>query len=133
MSTPKLVVLDDEQDLAGFVCDVAEQAGFFAQPFHRAEAFKSDYQGDADVIVLDLVLPDVDGVEIIRHLAATGCKAQLILVSGFDDSVLHSAQNLVIEQGLPFCGSLSKPFRKDDLSSLLEKITLLTQDSIDGQ
>lgn len=127
MTSPKLVVLDDEKDLAGFVCDVAELSGFSTQSFNRADAFKSNFRDDADVIVLDLLLPDIDGVEIIRFLAETGTKAQLILVSGFDDGVLHAAQNLVIEQGLPLIGSLSKPFRKNDLSSLLQKASTDTR------
>ena len=129
MAAPKLVVLDDEIDLAGFVCDVAETVGFFAQSFNRANDFKNGFKGDADVIVLDLLLPDIDGIEIIRFLAETKCKSRLILVSGFDEGVLHSAEKLVLEQGLPFIGSLNKPFRKNDLSILLEKFTNTT-DSI---
>jgi len=129
MAAPKLVVLDDEIDLAGFVCDVAETAGFFAQSFNRANDFKNGFKGDADVIVLDLLLPDIDGIEIIRFLAETKCKSRLILVSGFDEGVLHSAEKLVLEQGLPFIGSLNKPFRKNDLSTLLEKFTNTTDSS----
>ena len=122
MAEPKLVIVDDEHDLAGFMRDVAEIAGYQTEMFHRANVFKNDYDGDADAIILDLLLPDIDGVELIRYLAEKDCEAQLILVSGFDDGVLHSAQKLAIEHGLNFLGSLSKPFRQHELLGLLENV-----------
>jgi len=121
---PKLIVVDDEPDLAGFVSDVAEQAGYLTELFHQAETFKDAYNNDAEVIVLDLLMPGVDGVEVIRHLANINCEARLILMSGFDDSVLHSAQKLAIEHGLNFTGSLSKPFRQRELFELLNSLSI---------
>ncbi|MCF6237905.1 MAG: EAL domain-containing response regulator [Candidatus Marinimicrobia bacterium] len=73
--------------------------------------------------MLDLMMPGVDGIEVIRFLAERGCDAQLILVSGFDPAVLHSAQKLATEQGLNVFGSLSKPFRYDDLHQLLSGLS----------
>jgi EAL domain-containing protein (putative c-di-GMP-specific phosphodiesterase class I)/FixJ family two-component response regulator len=123
MSNRKLIVIDDEHDLAGFVCDVAQQRGFQTESYHHADLFRQNYQGDADVIVLDLFLPGVDGIEVIRFLAGMNCKAGLILISGFDSGVLHSAQKLTVEYGLNFIGSLNKPFRYPELVALLNTLT----------
>jgi EAL domain-containing protein (putative c-di-GMP-specific phosphodiesterase class I) len=49
--------------------------------------------------------------------------AGLILISGFDSGVLHSAQKLAVEQGLDFIGSLSKPFRHQELFALLSNLS----------
>ena len=128
MMHPRLIVIDDEPDLAGFVADVAEQAGYDTETYHHAELFKQHYHGDADVIVLDLLLPGIDGIEVIRYLAQIGCPARLILVSGFDEGVLHSAQKLAVEQGLNFNGSLNKPFRHQELYDLLSNIIITPRD-----
>jgi len=125
MSQAKLIVVDDELDLAEFVCDVAEQSGFIAEQYNDALDFKKQYDKCADVIILDLMMPGVDGVEIIRFLAQIECDAHLILVSGFDSGVLHSAQKLAVEQGLNFSGSLNKPFRPDVLSKLLKELSIV--------
>lgn len=77
------------------------------------------YQGNSDIIMLDLMMPDVDGVEVIRYLANNNCTAQLVLISGFDKSVLHSAQELAKEQNLNFSGCLNKPFRAEQLKAFL--------------
>ncbi len=128
MSLPKLIVIDDEIDLACFVSDVATQAGFDVEQYSNAGIFKDKYTRHADVIVLDLIMPGVDGIEIIRYLAEIKCDALLILMSGFDSGVLHSAQTLASEQGLNFSGSLSKPFRANELSELLNGLYITPND-----
>ena len=124
MNRPRLIVIDDEPDLAGFVCDVAERAGFHTEQFNSARVFKEKHNGRADVIVLDIMMPEVDGIEVIRFLAEENCGAQLILISGFDSGVLHSAQKLATEQKLNYVGSLSKPFRYGDLNRLLNGLSI---------
>lgn len=124
MKQPRLIVIDDEEDLANFVAEVAEQAGFIVEQFYDARLFKEQYSQRADIIILDLMMPEVDGIEVIRFLAESGCDAMLILISGFDAGVLHSAQKLVMEQGLNFAGSLVKPFRVEALKNLLKELSI---------
>ncbi|HED16807.1 MAG TPA: EAL domain-containing protein [Gammaproteobacteria bacterium] len=127
MNQPRLIVIDDEPDLAGFVCEVAGQTGYAVEQYHNAGLFIEQYDKRADVIVLDLMMPGMDGVEVIRFLAGIDCDTQLILISGFDSGVLHSAQKLATEQGLNFAGSLNKPFRYDDLHKLLSELSIMAK------
>ncbi len=127
MNQPKLIVIDDEIDLAGFVCDVAEMAGFKTEQYNNASIFKEQYNRHADIIILDLMMPGIDGIEVIRFLAEIQCNAQLILMSGFDSGVLHSAQKLATEHGLNLAGSLNKPFRAHQLEQLLDGLIISTK------
>jgi EAL domain-containing protein (putative c-di-GMP-specific phosphodiesterase class I)/CheY-like chemotaxis protein len=121
---PKILVIDDEVDHATLVCEIAQQAGFEAEKYTNASLFMEQYNEPTDVIILDLVMPGVDGIEIIRYLANKKCNALLILMSGFDSGVLHSAQKLAKEQGLNFVSSLNKPIRPKQLKQLLKELPL---------
>jgi len=124
METAKLIVLDDEADLAEFVCMVAENCGYDAHAHTDARTFKDHYDKHTDLLILDLMMPGLDGVEIIRFLGEVKCNAQLILMSGFDSGVLHSAKKLAKEHGLNLVGTLNKPFRASELSELLGTLSI---------
>ena len=131
-----LVIVDDEPAMAELICDVANLANFSTTQYHHGKKFIDEYDGKSDVIVLDLMMPDTDGIELIRHLAKQNCPAQLILISGFDSGVLHSAQKLAQELGLNYSGSLNKPFRFDQLFSLLSDLVIVPrseQQPLDNQ
>lgn len=127
MSKPRLIVVDDEPAMADLVCEVAQQAGYECEKFHHAENFIDEFSHDSDVILLDLMMPGLDGVEVIRYLAEQKCGAHIALISGFDPSVLHSAQKLAIDRGLNFSGSLQKPFRYMELYKFLHGLSVINK------
>ena len=119
MTRRRLMVVDDEPDMGDFVCAVAEGAGFEASCVHHGREFIEAVDRNVDVLVVDLFMPDVDGIELIRFLHQEQVRTPLILMSGVDKNVLHSARELATELGLQVLGSLNKPFRKTDLVDLL--------------
>ena len=72
-----------------------------------------------DVVLLDLQMPDIDGIETIRHLAAKNCQAALVLISGYDQGVLASAEELARNYGLNVLETITKPFDLDILLNVL--------------
>ncbi len=120
--TRRLIVIDDETDMGNFVCEVAEQAGFSTRHFSDASQFMAQCPQDAEVIVLDLMMPGIDGIELIRFLAKMSCRARLVLMSGFDSSVLHAAEKLAREQHLDLAASLNKPFRQQELAQIFASL-----------
>lgn len=67
--------------------DVAIESGYDALASDRPEAFSSVYTNDIDVVVLDLMMPGTDGIEIIRFLAECGSNSSIILISGYNAGV----------------------------------------------
>jgi len=119
MTTQKLFVLDDEPDFTEFVADVAEGMAFDVSFTSNPLDFARRYSSDIDIIVLDLFMPILDGIEILRFLVDNSSPASLIFMSGKDKGVLHSAQELAFEQGMAVLGVLQKPFRANELEALL--------------
>jgi len=119
MATQKLFVLDDEADFTEFVAEVAEGMAFDVSFTSNPLDFARRYSADIDIIVLDLFMPILDGIEILRFLVDNGSPASLIFMSGKDKGVLHSAQELAFEQGMAVLGVLQKPFRASELEALL--------------
>ncbi|WP_036187435.1 EAL domain-containing protein [Marinimicrobium agarilyticum] len=75
-----------------------------------------------DVIILDLKMPEMDGIELVRHLAELKFPGQVILLSGEDERLLRAAQNLVRAHNIPVLGYLTKPVDEQKLAQLMEKL-----------
>ena len=120
MTRPRLLLIDDEPALAKFVADVATDCGFDPTLTQSNEQFRTAFLSDPpDMIALDLGMPGMDGVELLRFLAEEECKAPILIISGFDRRVLESAFRLGEALGLRMVGPLEKPARAEELEELL--------------
>ena len=79
-----LHVVDDEQNIGHLVADVATDSGFVTKVFTHSNDLQQSYDSKVDVIILDLFMPDCDGVELIRYLAQLKHDGAIILMSGGD-------------------------------------------------
>ena len=70
-------------------------------------------------IVLDLALPDHDGMELLNFLADRKCAADIILISSHGELILVQAMKLGAFHGLNIRRVLPKPFPLDDLKAAL--------------
>ena len=117
----RLLVVDDEKDICEFISFVAGNVGYAVTSITDPRDFIKEYSDDLSVIVMDLTMPDMDGVELIRHLASVDSKTGIILMSGFDMGVLHSARELADSRGLNVIGVLEKPISISDLEEMLDR------------
>ena len=124
MSKARLIIIDDEHAMTEFASDVAIKNGYEVKKFTNPLKFIRWYKNCADVLMIDLVMPEMDGIEIIRYLSSINSKAQIILISGFDSGVLQSAHLLASEHSLNVVGTLQKPFRFKELNSLFQSLNI---------
>lgn len=121
MSAPKVLVVDDEPEMADVCVTVAELAGYEATAVHSAEAFRaSDVEAYA-LLILDLSVPGMNGSKVLREMGETGSLVRVIIVSGLDQATLESTAALARNRGADVRGIMSKPVRAAQLKSLIEE------------
>ncbi|MFO7306397.1 MAG: EAL domain-containing response regulator [Gammaproteobacteria bacterium] len=118
----KLLVVDDQPDLCEFISEAARAMGFDTFAVSDPQAFRHAVEEfQPTVVVLDLQMPGVDGIELLRYLGERGSKAHVLVASGMDQRVLATAQQLGRSQGLNMLGALQKPILLEDLESTLRR------------
>jgi DNA-binding response OmpR family regulator len=123
LSKPLLAVVDDDPDLAGIVASLVEDIGFDVEIALGGKSFQKFYEKrKPDAIIMDLVMPDIEGIELLNWLSEKGCASAIIIVSGFNPQYLSVAEQLGSHGGLNIIKTFTKPVDFDALTSLLENI-----------
>lgn len=122
MPQPHLLLIDDEPALAEYLANASRASGFHPIITARDDEFREAFlKVSPEMVALDLGMP-VDGVELIRFLAAHSYRGPVLIVSGFDRRVLESAFRLGEALGLHMAGPIEKPVRLEALEELLAKL-----------
>jgi EAL domain-containing protein (putative c-di-GMP-specific phosphodiesterase class I)/FixJ family two-component response regulator len=120
-----IAILDDDLDLLDVMSDMLGENGYQSQCFHSADNFIAWCDQQADIgehlLILDLNMPGQDGIEVMRLLSQRANVPSLILMSGHDSAILHSAQVLAKERGFNLIGAFSKPVTETKLIKVVEK------------
>ena len=123
MTQPRLLLIDDEPALADFLANAARETGFDPIVTANDEEFRQEFLATPpDMVALDLGMPGMDGVELLRFLADQSYRSPVLIVSGFDRRVLESAFRLGEALGLSMAGPVEKPVRLEDLEAVLNQL-----------
>ncbi len=107
----KILVIDDEQELLNLMQNILEVEGF--QVFcasNGADGILLNERKDPDLIILDLRMPEMDGIETLHKIRKYDNKVRVIILTGYGcpDTIREAADLNISEY-------LSKPFENEDL------------------
>ncbi|MEG3618205.1 EAL domain-containing response regulator [Magnetovibrio sp. PR-2] len=120
------LVVDDEEFIRTLVERILKSLG--AENIRTAEGGKAalqtiDADGAPDIVLCDLNMPEMDGIEFLRHLVEREFKGGIAMISGEDKRILETAQELGKAQNLNILGALSKPITPPELTKLLDQFS----------
>jgi DNA-binding response OmpR family regulator len=117
----RLLVVDDEPSVCELVRRVAEQQGFEVATALTHEEYTKAYDSfRPSAILLDLMMPHVDGLAILERLGERRSTAQLVIMTGYHPELLNSSRRLGSNYALDVRGTLRKPFGATELMYALQ-------------
>jgi EAL domain-containing protein (putative c-di-GMP-specific phosphodiesterase class I)/ActR/RegA family two-component response regulator len=119
--TQKILIIDDNRDLCEFISAAADQLGWECKTTFTATTFLEALTPDTTLILLDLMMPEMDGIELLRLLGQQQCGAGIVLMSGVGKRVMETADELAKALGLHIVGHLQKPFELAQLEAMMAR------------
>jgi CheY-like chemotaxis protein len=118
--TKRLLVIDDDPRLTNIVAMTAKTLGIETvqvnDPMQALDAFVS-FQ--PCMVVIDIFMPEKDGIEVLNEILLTGIPTKIVLTSGNGEELMPLALDTMRFHGAEALAVLTKPFRRADLVEVL--------------
>jgi DNA-binding response OmpR family regulator len=126
MPEKRLLICDDEPAFGRLVKNVAEDLGYEVRVTTDGRKFMAEYDTfGPTTVILDMIMPGMDGNELVLWLAQRKCTARLIIITGYTPDYAENAKVLAQYKGLGTVTTLHKPV---EISRL--RAALASQDSL---
>ncbi|MEM7453496.1 MAG: response regulator [Planctomycetota bacterium] len=110
MDITPIHLIDDDRHVRESLCLSLRAEGFLVLEYsHPSEFIARMDSGTQGCVLTDLMMPDIDGVQLLEQVREDGSEIPFIFMTGHSD---HPAISSLIEQGLSV---LEKPFRREQL------------------
>ena len=120
MPQKRILVCDDEPAFGRFVETVADDLGYVVRLTTDGHEFMQVYETfRPSIILLDMVMPGMDGNEIVLWLADQQCSAEIIIITGYTPDYAAHAKVLAEFRGMGPVRTLRKPIDVGDLRAAL--------------
>ena len=117
LPTGKILVIDDELDLLSLLMGVLTDEGYQAfSAANGADGVRLNELENPDLIILDLRMPEMDGIETLRNIRKQDDKVKVVILTGYGspDTIRDAADLNVSEY-------LSKPFDNEQLLRVISE------------
>ena len=112
VSRPLISVVDDDESVRESLEGLLRSVGFAVKVFASAEeVLNSDHLRDSDCLILDVMLPRMNGIELHRRLVASHCETPVIFISAHEND--EAVRSRALRNGA--VDYLIKPFGEDAL------------------
>ncbi len=121
-ATARVLVAEDDPEMRALLVAVLRRDGCEVSVVHDgvqlAERLRALGQGDAlgtvDLVISDIRMPGMSGLQALAHLARSGARPAVILITAFGDSETHADAHSLGAQAV-----FNKPFDLDDLRTVV--------------
>jgi CheY-like chemotaxis protein len=115
----KVLVIDDDETFCGLLATMLSHWGYSVMTSSQAQSINLDKMTEADIIFLDMMMPGMNGFQVLDILSSHQIKSSIVLMSGAENNVLETAETFCRRNGLQLIGVLHKPFRVSDVLAVL--------------
>ena len=114
----KIILAEDDDDMRRFLVKALEKAGHHVTAFGEgASAFEEIKQATFDLLLTDIVMPEMDGIELARRAAELDPHLKIMFITGFAAVALHPDSKAPKDAKV-----LSKPFHLRDLVAEVDRM-----------
>jgi two-component SAPR family response regulator len=115
----RVVIIDDDSAFAGVLSKMVESLGHEAISKLDARISDTFEVRDSDVVFIDILMPHVNGIQVLEQFDRQNVKSAIVLMSGYDQ-FLDVAVQVAKKLDIQLSGVLHKPIRLVDVQTILE-------------
>ncbi len=117
--TPKVLIVDDDETSREYLSALLDALGFVAEgaASGRDALERLSRLPALDMVILDVIMPELDGVETLRRYRAGGGKSPVVMCSALDE-----ADTVVRAMRAGASDYITKPFNAEELREILERV-----------
>jgi DNA-binding response OmpR family regulator len=113
----RILVVDDEEDILGLLSELLQRWGFEADTVTNGREALERFRGrDFDLVLTDLKMPDMDGLELLRRIREENPRIPVLMLTGFP--TVDSAVQAIQEGAYDY---LIKPINPEELRFRIQK------------
>ncbi|MFH0875464.1 MAG: response regulator [archaeon] len=121
MNKTKILIVDDEELVVQGIKKGLDNYGFIVKTIlggeHAIELLKKEF---FDIVLVDLIMPGINGVETCRGIKTNSPKTEVILLSGFPKEIERLQMSFINAGGVDLF--LRKPLLADEVKDAIEKL-----------